>query len=70
MGNVFFKNNSTIFRAPQDYDHNAAWELYIELLTCLATQSLDDEHGDEKTALNSIFSLFDITRQVLKKSFY
>lgn len=52
--------------APQDYDRNAAWELYIELLTRIATQSLDDEYGDEKTALNSIFSLFDITRQVLK----
>lgn len=51
---------------PRDADRNAAWELYIELLTRVATQPLDDKHGDEKTALNSVFSLFDITRQVLK----
>ena len=51
---------------PQDQDKEAAWELYIELLTRIATQRLDIEHGDEKTALDSIFSLFPITRQVLK----
>lgn len=51
---------------PQDVDRDAAWELYIELLTRIATQPLDVEHGDEKTALDSIHSLFGITRQVLK----
>lgn len=51
---------------PQDADRDAAWELYIELLTRIATQPLDDEHGDEKAALGSVFSLFGITRQVLK----
>jgi hypothetical protein len=53
---------------PQDEDKAAAWELYIELLTRVATQPLDVEHGDEKTALDSIFSLFAITRQVLKSN--
>ena len=48
---------------PQDEDKAAAWELYIELLTRIATQPLDAEHGDEKTALDSVFSLFAITRQ-------
>ena len=42
---------------PQDEDKAAAWELYIELLTRIATQPLDAEHGDEKTALDSVFSL-------------
>ena len=51
---------------PQDEDKAAAWELYVELLTRVATQPLDAKHGDEKTALDSIFSLFAITRQVLK----
>ncbi len=53
---------------PQDEDKAAAWELYIELLTRIATKPLDAEHGDEKTALDSVFSLFSITRQVLKNN--
>ena len=53
---------------PQDEDKAAAWELYIELLTRITTQPLDLEHGDEKTALESVYSLFPITRQVLKNN--
>ena len=53
---------------PQNEDRAAAWELYIELLTRIATQPLDAEHGDEKTALTSVFSLFALTRQVLKNN--
>jgi len=53
---------------PQDEDKAAAWELYIELLTRITTQPLDEKHGDEKTALDSVFSLFAITRQVLKNN--
>jgi hypothetical protein len=53
---------------PQDEDKAAAWELYIELLTRIATQPLDPAHGDEKTALDSVYSLFAITRQVLKSN--
>ena len=48
-------------------DKKAAWDMYVELLTRVATQHLEPEHGDEKTALTSIFSLFSITREVLKK---
>ena len=50
----------------KDADKAAAWEMYIELLTRITTQPLDTEHGDEKTALESVYSLFPITRQVLK----
>lgn len=53
---------------PNDEDKAAAWELYIELLTRIATQPLDEKHGDEKTALDSVYSLFAITRQVLKNN--
>jgi|SRR3990172_5694790 len=53
---------------PQDDDKAAAWELYIELLTRIATQPLDPEQGDEKTVLDSVCSLFSITRQVLKNN--
>jgi hypothetical protein len=52
---------------PSDYDKNAAWELYIELLTRIATQHLEPEHGDEQTALESIYSLFGLTRDVIKR---
>lgn len=52
---------------PKDEDKAAAWELYIELLTRITTQPLDEKHGDEKAALASVHVLFGITRQVLKK---
>ena len=52
---------------PKDADKAAAWDLYIELLTRITTQPLPKEYGDEKTALNSVFALFAITRDVLKK---
>lgn len=53
---------------PQDEDKTAAWELYVELLTSVTTQPLDSKHGDEKTALESVYSLFPMTRQVLKNN--
>jgi hypothetical protein len=53
--------------APQTADQNAAWELYVELLTRITTQALPKEHGDEKTALDSVYSLFPTTREIIKK---
>lgn len=51
-----------------DVDRQAAWELYVELLTRVATQQLSNEDGDNLTALNSFYSLFPTTREILKKS--
>jgi len=51
---------------PAEADKVAAWELYIELLTRIATQELGDADGDEETALDSIYSLFPITRAIIK----
>lgn len=51
----------------KDADREAAWEMYVELLTRVTTQSIDLESGDEKTALDSIFSLFKLTREIIKK---
>ena len=51
---------------PQDEDKAAAWAMYIELLTRITTQSLADQDGDEKTALTSVYSLFGLTRDVIK----
>jgi hypothetical protein len=51
---------------PAKSDRDAAWELYIELLTRVTTQRLQPEDGDEKAALESIYSLFSITRTTIK----
>lgn len=51
---------------PSVPDKDAAWELYIELLTRIATQKLSEEDGDEKTALENIHSLFSLTRSIIK----
>ena len=51
---------------PQDDDKKAAWELYIELLTRIATQPLPDDAGDEKAALDSVYSIFPLTREIIK----
>src|SRR5882724_3775645 len=53
--------------APQTADQNAAWELYVELLTRITTQALPAEYGDERTALDSVYSLFPTTREIIKK---
>jgi hypothetical protein len=47
---------------------NAAWALYIEMTTRIATQQLEDDHGLLREALNSLYSLFGITRQILKEA--
>lgn len=52
---------------PQTADIDAAWELYVELLTRVSTQYLEPEHGDESSALQSIHKLFDLTREIIKR---
>jgi hypothetical protein len=50
-------------------ESRAAWELYVELVTRIAVQSLEtDQHGLLREALNSLYSLFAITRDVLRKA--
>ena len=51
----------------KDADKNAAWALYIELLTRITTQPLPIEHGNEKAALDSVYSLFATTRDVIRE---
>ena len=64
------KINAQIVEAewsPQEGDREAAWKLYIELLTRITTQALPIKVGDEQSVLESIHSLFKTTRQVLKE---
>ncbi len=51
----------------QEADKDAAWELYVEMLTRIVTQPLPDESGDEQTALDSMYSLFPTTREILRR---
>ena len=48
-------------------DKDAAWELYIEMLTRIVTQTLPPESGDEEAALHSVYSLFPVTREILRR---
>lgn len=48
-------------------DQDAAWELYVEMLTRIVTQPLPSEVGDERTALDSVYSLFPTTREILHR---
>ena len=51
----------------KDEDRAAAWELHVEMLTRIVTQSLPSGTGDEETALESIHSLFPTTREILRR---
>ena len=52
---------------PTDNNRKAAWHLYVEMETRITTQPLAPGHGDEKTALDSVYSLFKTTRKILHK---
>jgi len=54
--------------SPKDSDKDAAWDIYIELLTRITSQPIADDHGLEKMALESIYSLFGITRVIIKQN--
>lgn len=48
-------------------DKDAAWEMYVEMLTRIVTQPLPEEAGDEKAALESVHALFPIGREILRR---
>jgi hypothetical protein len=45
-----------------------AWKLFVETVTRISTQPLDDDKGFLREALTSLYSLFAITRETLKDS--
>jgi hypothetical protein len=47
-------------------ERKAAWELYVELVTRIAVQPLASEEGLMREALNSLYSLFGSTREILR----
>ncbi len=52
---------------PDDSELKAAWEMYIELVTRAATAKVEPEEGLLRETLNSMYSLFDTTRNILRK---
>ena len=53
--------------APKPGDRDAAWEMYVYLITTILTQKLPPEDGDEEAALTSVYRLFGVTRDILTK---
>lgn len=54
------------FWAPTDSDQALAWDIHVELQTRITTQALPEDEGDDKTALESVASLFDLSRQQMR----
>ena len=61
----FDKERLLEFWAPGEADRALAWDLYIELKTRITTQSLDDEVGNDESALTSVYDLFQLSRQYM-----
>lgn len=49
-----------------DQEKDAAWAMYVELLTRITTQALPAEQGEEADALASVHRLFAITRDIMR----
>ncbi|QSJ21075.1 hypothetical protein JYQ62_33030 [Nostoc sp. UHCC 0702] len=58
IGSMSWKVNTT--------QQKAAWSLYVELVTRIAVQPLEVDQGLVREAMNSLYSLFGTTREVLK----
>lgn len=52
---------------PDEKEKSAAWELYVELITRISIVELKRDEGILREALSSLYSLFAITRDILKK---
>lgn len=47
-------------------ERQAAWALYVELVTRIAVQPLETDDGLLREALSSLYKLFETTREILK----
>jgi hypothetical protein len=46
----------------------AAWALYVELVTRVSVQELSDDAGLVREAMNSLYTLFATTREILRSA--
>lgn len=52
---------------PNENEQQAAWEMYVELITRIAVAELKPGGGLLREALSSLYSLFETTRNILRK---
>lgn len=52
---------------PSALERKAAWELYVEMVTQISVVPLGPEQGTMRAALSSLHSLFDVTREILRR---
>jgi hypothetical protein len=52
---------------PDETERNAAWEMYVELITRISLAELKPDQGLLREALSSLYTLFDTTRKILCK---
>jgi len=62
----FFELSTTW--VPNDAERKAAWELLVELVTRTSVTPLAADEGLVREALTSMYSLFRLTREVLKRN--
>ncbi len=53
--------------APDEDEKKASWEMYVELVTRISVVELKPDEGMLREALNSLYSLFETTRKILRK---
>jgi hypothetical protein len=53
---------------PDTTERNAAWKLYVELVTRISVQQLDRRQGLMREALNSLYTIYPTTREVLREA--
>lgn len=52
---------------PENAERDAAWELYVELVTRVTVVELRPDQGTLREALTSYYQLFGITRDILRR---
>ncbi len=52
---------------PDKKERDAAWEMYIELVTRISVVELQPDEGLLREALSSLYTLFGTTREILRK---
>ena len=52
---------------PNDAERIAAWKLYVEMATRVATQPMDRSKGSVRAVLDSLYSVFTLTRGILRE---
>lgn len=52
---------------PDESERQAAWEMYVELVTRISIAELKPDEGLLRDALTSLYSLFETTRNILRQ---